>query len=117
MGVAVRGTGRGRMREPALATPVRGTKLERNPKVKIYTKTGDAGITGLLLGVSSGRLGDLDALATRYGALWVASIVVAMAVFATGGLVTSRAALRLAGQVDDLGLSHRRSAIQDICTR
>jgi hypothetical protein len=55
-----------------------------------------AGTTGLLLGVSSGRIAGLDDLATPFGALWVASIVVAIAVFATGGLVTSRAAAALA---------------------
>ncbi len=54
-----------------------------------------AGATGLLLGASSGRVAGLDDLATPFGALWVASIVVALAVFATGGLVTSRAAADL----------------------
>ena len=58
-----------------------------------------AGITGLLLGVSSGRIGGLGDLATPFGALWVVSIVVAMAVFATGALVTSRGAARLSGKV------------------
>ena len=51
-----------------------------------------AGTTGLILGISSGRIAGLDGLAAPFGALWVASIVVALAVFATGGLVTSRAA-------------------------
>jgi hypothetical protein len=54
-----------------------------------------AGATGLLLGASSGRIAGLDDLATPFGTLWVASIVVAVAVFATGGLVTSRAAADL----------------------
>ena len=54
-----------------------------------------AGITGLLLGVSSGRIAGLDDVATPFGTLWVASIVVALGVFATGGLVTSRAARAL----------------------
>jgi hypothetical protein len=53
------------------------------------------GTTGLLLGASSGRIAALDDLATPFGTLWVASIVVALAVFATGGLVTSRAAADL----------------------
>ena len=56
-----------------------------------------AGTSGLLLGVSSGRIADLDDLATPFGMIWVASIVVALAVFATGGLVTSRAAADLEG--------------------
>jgi len=55
-----------------------------------------AGTTGLLLGISSGRIAGLGDLATPFGALWVASVVVALAVFATGGLVTSRAAASLA---------------------
>jgi hypothetical protein len=54
-----------------------------------------AGTTGLLLGVWSGRIAGLDDLATPFGTLWVASIAVALAVFATGGLVTSRAAADL----------------------
>ena len=54
-----------------------------------------AGTTGLLLGASSGRIAGPDDLATPFGTLWVASIAVALAVFATGGLVTSRAAADL----------------------
>ena len=54
-----------------------------------------AGTSGLLLGASSGHIAGLDDLATPFGTLWVASIVVALAVFATGGLVTSRAAADL----------------------
>jgi hypothetical protein len=56
-----------------------------------------AGTTGLLLGTSTGRIAGLGDLATPFGTLWVASIVVALAVFATGGLVTSRAAADLEG--------------------
>ncbi len=56
-----------------------------------------AGTTGLLLGASSGRIAGLGDLDTPFGTLWVASIVVALAVFATGGLVTSRAGADLAG--------------------
>jgi hypothetical protein len=55
-----------------------------------------AGSTGLLLGVTSGRIGGFDDLRSPFGILWVASIVTALAVFATGGLVTSRAAKQLA---------------------
>jgi hypothetical protein len=56
-----------------------------------------AGTTGLLLGASSGRITGIGDLATPFGTLWVASILVALAVFATGGLVTSRAAADLEG--------------------
>lgn len=56
-----------------------------------------AGITGLLLGVTSGQIRGPDDVSMPFGMLWVASIVVAIAVFATGGLVTSRAAARLTG--------------------
>ncbi|MEO5986450.1 MAG: hypothetical protein ABIW50_01385 [Candidatus Limnocylindria bacterium] len=55
-----------------------------------------AGSTGLLLGVTSGRIGGFDDLSSPFGTLWIASIVTAIAVFATGGLVTSRAAVQLA---------------------
>ena len=63
-----------------------------------------AGVTGLLLGVSSGRIRGVDDAATPYGMLWVGSIVVAIGVFATGGLVTSRAAVQLTtGRAADPG--------------
>jgi hypothetical protein len=55
-----------------------------------------AGTTGLLLGASSGHIAGLDDLGTPFGTLWLASIVVAVAVFATGGFVTGRAAADLA---------------------
>jgi hypothetical protein len=58
-----------------------------------------AGITGLALGISGGRIAGLDSLTTGHGLLWAASIAVAVAVFATGGLVTSRAAARLAAPI------------------
>jgi len=66
-----------------------------------------AGTTGLLLGASSGRIAGLDDLATPFGTPWVASIVLALAVFATGGLVTSRAAADLErdGAIGESGAS------------
>lgn len=85
-------------RRPSTERPELVQRLILGPERPIIGSALLAGITGLLLGVSSGRLGGLDALATSYGALWVASIVAAMAVFATGGLVTSRAAVQLAGR-------------------
>jgi hypothetical protein len=54
-----------------------------------------AGVTGLLLGVTSGRIRGPGDVSTPFGMLWVASIVVAIAVFATGGLLTSRAAAQV----------------------
>jgi hypothetical protein len=57
-----------------------------------------AGITGLLLGVTSGRIRGPGDVSTPFGILWVASIVVAIAVFATGGLLTSRAAAQVASR-------------------
>lgn len=57
-----------------------------------------AGSTGLLLGVTSGRIGGFDDLSSPFGILWIGSIVAAIAVFATGGLVTSRAAGQLAAR-------------------
>lgn len=44
---------------------------------------------------SSGRISSVDGLASAYGLVWLASIIVAVLVFATGGLVTSPAARRL----------------------
>jgi hypothetical protein len=55
-----------------------------------------AGSTGLLLGVTSGRIGGFDDLSSPFGILWTASIGTAIAIFAIGGLVTSRAAAQLA---------------------
>jgi uncharacterized membrane protein len=54
-----------------------------------------AAITGLVRGTAFGRIGSLDALGTSYGAIWLASILVALAVFAIGGRVTSPAARAL----------------------
>lgn len=62
-----------------------------------------AGITGLLLGVTSGRIAGFDDLGSPFAILWIASIVTAIAVFATGGLVTSRAAAQLAVAVPARG--------------
>lgn len=85
-------------RRPSTERPELVQRLILGPERLIIGSALLAGITGLLLGASSGRLGGLDALATPYGALWATSIVAAMAVFATGGLVTSRAAVQLAGK-------------------
>ena len=57
-----------------------------------------AGITGLLLGVTSGQIRGPGDVSTPFGTLWVASIAVAIAVFATGGLLTSRAAAQVTGK-------------------
>jgi uncharacterized membrane protein len=54
-----------------------------------------AGVTGLLRGIVFGRIQSLDALGTTYGIVWLAAILVALAVFAVGGRVTSPAALSL----------------------
>ncbi len=63
-----------------------------------------AGITGLLLGVAGGRIRGIDDLGTAFGILWMASVVVAIAVFATGGLVTSRAAAQLTSEASGDGV-------------
>ena len=54
-----------------------------------------AGVSGLVRGVAFGRISGLDELATPYGVVWLASIGVAVAVFAVGGRVTSPAARAL----------------------
>jgi len=54
-----------------------------------------AAVTGLVRGIVFGRIQGADALGTPYGLVWIASIVVAIAVFAIGGRVTSPAARRL----------------------
>jgi uncharacterized membrane protein len=51
-----------------------------------------AAVTGLVRGIAFGRIESAAALATPYGIVWLASIVIAVVVFATGGRVTSRAA-------------------------
>lgn len=54
-----------------------------------------AAVTGLVRGIGFGRIQSLDAFGTSYGVVWLASVVVAMAVFAIGGRVTSPAARSL----------------------
>ena len=54
-----------------------------------------AAVTGLLLGPVLGRIDSLDAVASPYGMVWVGAILVALAVFAVGGRVTSPAARTL----------------------
>ena len=71
-------------------------RLVRAPERLVIGSALLAGVTGLLLGMSSGRIRGVDDAYTAYGMLWVASIAVAIGVFATGGLVTSRAAALLA---------------------
>lgn len=54
-----------------------------------------AAVLGLVLGIASGRIRSVDGLTSAYGLVWLASILVAVLVFATGGLVTSPVARRL----------------------
>ena len=54
-----------------------------------------AAVTGLVRGIVFGRIDGTDALGTPYGLVWIASIIVAIAVFAVGGRITSPAARRL----------------------
>ena len=58
-----------------------------------------AAVTGLVRGIVFGRIDGTDVLGTSYGLVWLASIGVAIAVFAVGGRITSPAARRL--QDDD----------------
>ena len=55
-----------------------------------------AALSGLVRGVGFGRVTSLEVLGTAYGVVWLASILVAIAVFAVGGRVTSPAARSLA---------------------
>lgn len=54
-----------------------------------------AAVSGLVRGIGFGRIQSLDVLGTPYGMVWLASVVVAILVFATGGRVTSPAARAL----------------------
>ena len=91
-------------RRPPAERPDLVQRLVRDPERLVIGSALLAGVTGLLLGVSSGRIRGVDDAGTPYGMLWVASIAVAIAVFATGGLVTSRAAAQLAtGPTADSG--------------
>jgi uncharacterized membrane protein len=83
------------VRRPPAERPELVQRLIRAPERLVIGSALLAGVTGLLLGISSGRIRGVDDAATPFGILWVASIVVAIAVFATGGLVTSRAAAQL----------------------
>lgn len=51
-----------------------------------------AAVTGLIRGLVFGRIQSLDMLGTPYGIVWLGAIVIAVAVFATGGRLTSPAA-------------------------
>ena len=90
-------------RRPAAEWPELVSRLIRGPERLVIGSALLAGITGLLLGAASGRIGSLGDLTTPFGALWTASLVVALAVFATGGLVTSRGAAQLAGAATAAG--------------
>ena len=54
-----------------------------------------AAVSGLALGVGYAGIRSPDALATTYGIVWLASVVVALSVFAVGGGLTSPAARAL----------------------
>ena len=85
-------------------------RLIRAPERLVIGSALLAGVTGLLLGVSSGRIRGVEDAGSTFGMLWVASIAVAIAVFATGGLVTSRAAAQLAaGPTADKGDAMERA--------
>ena len=80
---------------PPAERPELVQRLIRAPERLVIGSALLAGTTGLALGVSSGRIRGVDDAFTPFGMLWVASIAVAVGVFATGGLVTSRAAAQL----------------------
>ncbi|HEX5148659.1 MAG TPA: hypothetical protein VFW02_06220 [Candidatus Limnocylindrales bacterium] len=54
-----------------------------------------AAVTGMVRGIAFGPIRSLGALATPYGVIWLASVLVALAVFATGARLTSPAARAL----------------------
>jgi hypothetical protein len=85
-------------------------RLVLGPERLVIASALTAGIAGILLGISSGRIASDDALVAPYGFVWLASIGVAGVVFTTGGLVTSRAAARLVGRVPSDPLGIARSA-------
>ncbi len=90
---------------PSAERPELVQRLILGPEQLVIGSALLAGVTGLLLGVTSGRIRGLDDVGTPFGMLWIASIVVAIAVFATGGLVTSRAAAQLTGKATTDGAS------------
>ena len=54
-----------------------------------------AALSGLVRGIAFGRIQSIESLGTVYGAVWLASVVLAMLVFATGGRITGPAARSL----------------------
>jgi uncharacterized membrane protein len=54
-----------------------------------------AAITGFVRGIVFGPTTSLEALGSPYGLMWIVSIVIALAVYAVGGMVTSPSARRL----------------------
>lgn len=56
-----------------------------------------AAVMGVVRGTVFGPIRSIEALGSPYGIVWLAAIAVTVAIFAVGGLVTSPAARRLAG--------------------
>jgi hypothetical protein len=56
-----------------------------------------ATVMGVVRGTVVGPIRSLEALGSPYGIVWLAAIAVTVAIFAVGGLLTSPAARRLAG--------------------
>jgi uncharacterized membrane protein len=87
---------------PARQRDLVGRLILGPEKVLIAAALG-AAVTGVVRGVVFGRIESVATLATPYGVVWLASIVIATFVFATGGRVTSPAARRIR---DDGGASN-----------
>ena len=106
-------------RRPPAERPELVPRLIRAPERLVIGSALLAGATGLLLGVSSGRMRGIDDAGTLYGMLWVASIAVAVVVFARGGLVTSRAAAQLTAEptADKDGASERGAILRSADSR
>jgi hypothetical protein len=57
-----------------------------------------AAVMGVVRGTVFGPIRSIEALGSPYGIVWLAAIAVTVAIFAAGGLITSPAARRLAGE-------------------
>lgn len=81
--------------QPADRRPALVERLVLAPEKVIIGGALTAAISGLILGVAGRGFTSIEALTTPAGLVWLAAILIAIAVFGTGGRITSPAARRL----------------------
>lgn len=99
------------LRQPAERRPSLVRDLILGPERVMIGAALTAAVSGLVLGIGYRGIRSLDALSTPVGLVWLASILLTIAVFAAGGTVTSPAARALAaGEETPSDLGERAAA-------